>query len=119
MIEYHFKAINDFEYSIDFKGLATSNKYLEKLFNMTRKKVEVTKGISIKSNLSEIEEFEIPNIYHNLIITSLKPKIKQVKKQVMEDGIKLISDRIYLLKFIKDNNKWKIKLIIKGEYVQE
>lgn len=118
-IDYNFKCIDLSDYEIILK-MKSKGSVFDKIFNKSREKlVRMGKKQFSKINYKNIEEFEIPENYYNLLTTIIKKTLKQIKKEVAKDKIIVMNERVTKANFKKNNNSWNIKLKVSGQYVDK
>jgi len=123
--DYEFEVINPSDYAMQFSintnhSAIKGNAILKKAFNMTRRILARTKGISVKGDLDIITEFDVPPKYLNYISVTIKSSVKDAEGQIRGDGIHILTSRIDKAKFIRnDAGDWLIRVFIKGEYLDK
>lgn len=119
-IIYKFKCINETDYRLIFSFIASS-KLFNSIFLKAKNKLIKKEKIRFDGNLEYIQSFQIMDDYKPQFLPVLKramrKKIREVSKEVREDGIVLVNidvrDAIYQK---KDEDYWLIDVIVGGQY---
>lgn len=118
--DYHFKCTSPEDYELTFYA-KTSDDYLTRIFEKSQKALLRAKGIKVQGDPQLIKEFKIPSQYLYMVGLKMKKHLKPILEEIRDDGINVISHRIDLGKFKRDNNNnnWDISIVYKGEYLDE
>jgi hypothetical protein len=114
VINWDFEAVNDTDYLICFDMVADKN-----MFDMILSKtLEKLRRRGKHAIVGKAETFEIEERYYNLLHTILNKQIKEVSRNVGEDGIVMLNSKVEYGKFTKkaDGTGWNIKTKVGGTY---
>jgi len=120
--DYKISIVNIAEY----KGLLTlkaKKELLTTLFSKAQKKLVRNEGIRVKGNPEYIEQFVIPERYHNLLTTYTEGLFGIVAKQFYENCLpdkkfQLLTHFVARCWFQRNEEKdWIIKIEMTGNYV--
>ena len=115
VIDYHFKCINPVEYETNLK-METTNRMFSYIFRQSKKRLS-RKGINISGSLNDIDAFDVPKSYFNLIGTVINNTLKKIEKDVQKDNLKVMSCQVREAKFKKNKKGWIIHIKVGGDYV--
>jgi len=116
-IDYEFDLINPKDYRLKFE-MYSDKKLFNYIFNKSKDKLMKEHKLHIDKN-AEPNKIEVPDRFYNLLKTILKKKIKQVSKKVKKDKIELLTILVDSAIFTKQETKWLITIIIKGDYIDK
>lgn len=118
--DYDFKETfpTQFEFVL---SAPVKNRMMSMIFQKTRAGVEKTTGKDVSGASPELlERFEIDHRFLNLLGTSLHKPIKDVVRQVGEDGIKVLTNRIEQAWFERQPDRdWLVKIKVVGDFADE
>lgn len=118
-IEWGFKAINPSDYEIIIET-DIDNKLLYIIFNKAKAKLARTKGINVKGNIENIESMTVPVEYYNMTKTVLHKVLKNIKKEIAQDKITILSSVVSDAVFIRNEAKvWHFKAVLQGQYIDK
>jgi len=116
-IDYDFKCMDHVEYETELL-MVSKSRIFNYIFSKSKKRLS-RKGINFSGSLKDIQEIEIPQSYFKLIGTTINKTLKKIEKEVKEDGDIIVKSwRVDSCKFMKQKEgDWKIKIIVKGDYI--
>lgn len=124
--DFKFQVVNPTEYECEWR-LPVSGKTLERAFMLAKWKYakQIPKYVddrSLKRKWEETTRFDIPPGAMQLTLTGMKSHIRDLKRQVMEQGnIKILTMHSKGAHFEKSDltNKWMVYYKVGGEYVEK
>ncbi len=119
-IDYHIKCITPSDYELEF-AIKADNKTFLFLFNKAKDKLLKTKGIKVgDANTELINEFEVPEYYYKFLKVTLRKIYQNVRNQVKEKKIELMTHDIKNAKFKRNaTNDWDITINLMGIYADK
>lgn len=116
-IAYEFEALNPIDYRIEIKQPIES-RMLNFLFQQSRIALR-KRGIILNKTPEDINEFDLPDKFLNLLRTLISKTLKDIERQVKRDNIELITLVITRSYFIKQNNDWLNTIVVNGTYADK
>jgi len=116
--EWNIKCTTPSDYELTLT-LHTTNRLLKYIFQQSKTKLSRSKQIRFKGSPDELTEFDIHPNYLKLIKTNINPILKKETKNFKKDGIQLLTYEVISCKFIKNGEKWDIKVYIEGVYIDK
>lgn len=120
-IKWDFRAETISDYLLEIK-MEANNKLLHKIFNEAKRKLSRKKGMNNlrDADPENIEEFDIPERFYNLIHTIMSKHIKKISDVVKQDNIHVLNSKVHKAKFKRnENNDWDIYIKVTGQYVDK
>lgn len=111
MVKYTFVTQPPDTYKLTFE-LETDNTFFQKVFNTSIGKL----GYKLEE---QKENFTILPRYNAVLHTAFKIQIRQVKKEVAQDGIIMQTSYVVKAVFIKKKDRWLIKIEVGGLYARK
>lgn len=118
VIDWHFKKINPSDYNLNIKS-NIDNKMMLYIFKQSRIRLIRKKGIKFKGNLNDIDSFEVPRKYFNLLKTVIYPIIKNARESIKEDGFILLNSYPEKAIYQRENNDWVVCIDITGQFADK
>jgi len=113
-IDYDFQAINPVDFKLTIK-LPCDNRIFQHILTKTKHKMQ-KKGYNT-DNIKELKTLTIDQRYYGLITTHCTSIIKQIKKEIEDDGISWQSYNLHKAIMEKGTDKWIITLTFTGTYI--
>ncbi len=119
-IDYNIRCITPSDYELEFT-IAAENKTFLLLFNKAKDRLLKTKGMKVgDANPELINEFEVPEYYYKFLKVTLRKIYQDVRKQVKEKQIELMTHDIKNAKFKRNAaNDWDITINLMGIYADK
>ena len=116
IIKYEFNALTPSEFEVSL-FMEQESKFFNMILAKTKEKLK-RKGLQVTGSTDEVNEFELDQFNLNAVNTIIRPQMAEVRKQVAQDNIKILSWRAIKTKYInrKDLAKWDIEVIVSGMY---
>lgn len=113
--EFQVIGIDDFELKVIFKPLGST---MAMVINQAYKAVKLKTGKRAPTGKIEelLDKQILPKQYNNLIHTMIKPVLKDIYKQINNDGFIIIREQAEQVLYFKKENQWFIEIILKGIY---
>lgn len=116
-LDYEFDLINPATFKIEFK-MYSDKKLFNYVFNQSKEKLMKEHKLHIDKQ-TEPDKIDIPERFFNLLKTILKKRIKQVSKEIKKDKIEILSILVKSAIFVKEKEKWLIKITLEGDYADK
>lgn len=118
--DYKFECLNLSDYSFTMT-LKAEDKILMNIFQKGRVAALRKKGIDVKGgNPAVLDGFVIEPIYYNYLTVTCKRLIAAVGKEVGQDGVALLSQKVTFGKFVRRKDRdWDIVLKVEGMYSKQ
>jgi hypothetical protein len=111
-IDFNFEAISSSDFELSLK-MNTKNKLIRFIFDKAQKQL----GFPTAKRFDDCTEFSIPKQYFKFIKTYTNKSIRDVKRQVSEDNIRIINYEVVSASFKRVSNEdWNIDINYRGLY---
>ncbi len=116
-VKYEFECINYTTYKL-VTTMKASGKLFDNIFIKSKHKLARTKGITVRGDIENINEFEVIAQYLPLIKTAMKKPLGTIQREILADNISFITIEIKKGKFTREKEgNWKIEITFEGDYV--
>lgn len=117
-IKYNFRAVNPHDYESTIEIQPIDNVLFKSVFAKAMVKLK-RKGIHGSGDPDNITNFEVPQNYYTVLRTAITKIVKELKKDINQDGYDIIHYDIEKAKFSKVNEAWKAIISIRGMYIKK
>lgn len=114
-IDFDFQQVDGKTFQVDFTMTAQA-KLINIIFGRVKGKLNRK---DIDKDYTDMEEFEVPESYHNLVRVALKKPMKNVIKKVGARGIRVMTHNIKQASFKKIEKDWFINIRVTGDFIDE
>jgi len=118
IVDYDFECVNHTDYCLSIMMNNVQNRLLLELLSKAKR--------ALRANITDeqadnLKSFAIPQQYLKLIGTLSRKQINVILKQVRDDGIHVLSDRVSKADFVKDKEAgtWTITITVAGNYIDK
>lgn len=123
LVPFKFQATSETEYKLELE-YEFDAKVFNMLFDKTKTQLKKKRGLEVTGEAGEIEEFSLPKdkifVFRPVLWKAARSNFYNVKKQIKADGIKILNAEVSDAIFKKTpDDKYKVKIIITGDYVNE
>lgn len=115
-MDWEFKALSPFDYQI-ILGVIVKGKLMHRVFRLA--KLKLSKDYKLKGNVNDINEFEVPKRYINIVKLQLEKYFKMVEAEVKKDNIIVISSNVKQIKYKKLKKDWQVIMVAEGKYADK
>lgn len=119
-IDYRFRVTGISDYEMTFL-IPIRSKIFKKVYIKSLERLKKKLDKEIEGDIDLIKEFDIDEKFFNLVKTSIRSQIKQVKREVKKDKIIVLNEKVTKAKYIRnqDNDDWICKIVIGGQYADK
>lgn len=113
VIDYEFNEVDPHSYEAQL-DMTAKHRMINLIFKRVKKKL---KSQGLDKNYTDLKEFDVPENFHKLILISITRAITQLKQEVGDDGIKILSCQIKKVSFkVGETGKnWLISVKLYGD----